>query len=536
MSRKKQEDQSTWQMPSMYAFVGEYGPFKAKGFDPIANTLVWLYNSGNETNDGECDESYPTPRQRQPRRHAMYPLMDPIQDLLLSSADDASSSRFTTVLVIDIHDMFDSRDEYKAALANETETVELTKKFGKKLLRLFQKLLLYKVAMAATGELCPLLLKMYKALEQIDASYNLEANNTISELWLLHPELSAKYVNTHLVVTAEQQQNGGGGVASQQKKQKKKPHKPKQKQEKQQKRKQHPVQLNLVYRSSASNRISALKPFFSTLGTELLVSDDGKTNNWFSVIAHRRDSVAPPESYSPARCNDLGKMMFVSQMRVEMNKLSKQSERKCSDVTTELLAILDTDKTNEEGAGISDIDWSTCERHVGALLLRGNRCVLVRSVSHEKKWEGMRIPSVVPHKHELGAPHEAAIRAVTEFAEVDASEMRVLPHVLPVALYAPNGQPILVDLYPLYAASEPPGYGDSDYDDGDEEDEDDPYDWYTFPKAMARLDKASVAALQSMALTLVQASTVGLVPSKWGGVFGQELQLRDSKNGILAIA
>ena len=536
MSRKKQEDQSAWKMPSLYAFVGEYGPYKAKGHDPIANTLVWLCNTGNdETNNGVGEESDPTPRKRQPRRHAMYPLMDPIQDLLLSGTDDASSSRFTNVLVIDTHDMFESHDEYKDALANEIETVELTKKFGKKLVRLFQKLLLYKVAMAATGELCPLLLKMYKALEQIDASYNLEVNNTVSELWLLHPKLSAKYVNTHLVMGADQSKSGGGGDATLQKRKQKKKMEPKQKkkQEKQtQTQKQHPVQLNLVYTASASNRIAVLKPFFSTLGTELLVGedDDGNTettNNWFSLIAHRRDSVAPPKPYSPARYNDLGKMMFVSKMKVEMNKISKQYERNCSNVTTELLAILDTDEANEEGTGsTSDIDWATCERRVGGLLLRGNRCILVRSVRQsEEDWEGMRIPTVVPHKHELGAPHEAAIRAVTEFAEVDASEITVLPHVLPVALYAPNGRPILVDLYPLYAVSEPPGYSDGEYDEGgvDEEDEDDPYDWYTFPKAMTRLDKGSVAALQSMALALVQASTVGVVPSKWGGVFGQEL-------------
>ena len=38
------------------------------------------------------------------------------------------------------------------------------------------------------------------------------------------------------------------------------------------------------------------------------------------------------------------------------------------------------------------IDWTTCERHAGALVLRGNRCVLVRSA----QWKGMRIPSVAP--------------------------------------------------------------------------------------------------------------------------------------------
>jgi hypothetical protein len=140
----------------------------------------------------------------------------------------------------------------------------------------------------------------------------------------------------------------------------------------------------------------------------------------------------------------------------------------------------------------------------------------------------MRIPSVVPHPHEN--PTEAAIRSVAEFAEVDESEIEALPNVLPVAIYAPDGRPIMVELHPLYAASAPPGYDEPDYEAyADEEDEDDLYDWYTFPRALGRLDSASGQALQCLALTLLQAAGVGLVPSKWGGVFGQELQL---KNGI----
>ena len=174
-------------MPSIHAFGGEYGPFKAKGFDPIEKTLIWLCNGGEDVDD--LEEQYK-------RRHAIYPLAGPIQDLLLSN----NETRFTTVLVIDINDMFESREESQEALDKETEKLELTKKFGKKLFHLFQKLLVRRVAIATRGELCPLLFKLYKALKDIDAIYQLEENNTISELWLLYPELSTKYINTHLVV------------------------------------------------------------------------------------------------------------------------------------------------------------------------------------------------------------------------------------------------------------------------------------------------------------------------------------------------
>jgi len=476
MSRKSGQDQSAWQMPSIYAFVGEYGPFKAKEFDPIEDTLIWLCNTA--TNDDD----------EMTRRHAMYPLAAPIQAMLVRQAE----SRFTTVLVVDLCDVFESLDEYYEALAKEEETVELTKALGKKLIRLFQKLLLHRVAMAAEGELCPLLLKVYKALERIDATYKLEENNTISELWLLQPELSTKYVNTQCVV-----EEGA-------------------------RHREYPVQLNLVYPSEATNKVSVLKAFFVNLGTEIVA--DGPINNWCFLVAQRKDAKRTPKEYDSEFCNDLGKMLFASEMKVEMNRYSKQYERKCTEMTPVLLAILEPDEDDGDGDAAGSIDWSTCEHHVGGLLLRGNRCVLARSIYHE--WEGMRIPSVVPYPEET--PHEAAIRAVEEFTEVDPCELRPLPHVLPVALYAPNGRPLRVDLYPLYANSPPPD------EVGDEEDEEDPYDWYTFAGAVARLDPASVSGLQTLSLALRQASRVGLVPSQWGGIFGQEWQ--DSTNGFPGVA
>ena len=71
MSRKSREDQSAWKMPTLYAFVGDYGPFKTKGYEPIENTLIWLCNSqkpDNVEDDG---------------RHDMFPLAGGIQQELL---------------------------------------------------------------------------------------------------------------------------------------------------------------------------------------------------------------------------------------------------------------------------------------------------------------------------------------------------------------------------------------------------------------------------------------------------------------------
>ena len=98
--------------------------------------------------------------------------------------------------------------------------------------------------------------------------------------------------------------------------------------------------------------------------------------------------------------------------------------------------------------------------------------------------------------------------------------------VQPVNIYVPGGRPVIVTVYPLQAASPPPP---GPLENADVEDEDDVYDWYTFPRAVSALqrsdDKATIIALKSLALGLRCAATAGVVPEKWGGVFGQELAL-----------
>jgi len=463
MSRKDREDQSAWKVPSLYAFVGEYGPYKVNGYEPIQTTLIWLCNS--QTNDDDDG------------RHAMHPLAGAAQELLLKQP----VSRFTTILVVDIKDIFENHDEYKETLTKEIEDEDLTKKCGKKLLKIFQKLLLKQVIVAAQGELCAVLLKLFQALHRVDS-------DLISELWLLHPELSTKYINTHLVKVNPRKFS---------------------------------AKLNVVSKPSSNSRVSVLKHYFP-IGTELTIAGDA--NNSFTTIAQSNDSMAPPEGYSPDYCNDLGKTLFMSQLKVEMNRSSKQYERHCIDITSDLMLVSlpPKDMEQKEETIMNVKDWSNCERHVGALVLRGNRCVLARSLSHE--WKGMRIPSVVPKPDE--SSHAAAVRAVVEFTEVEATEVRVLKHVLPVSIYAPNGRYILVELYPLYSTEPPP---DGPLEDADLEDDETPYDWYTYPNAIDKLDKPSITALQTMALNLVQAANVNLVPAKWGGVFGQESYLQDSK-------
>ncbi len=79
-----------------------------------------------------------------------------------------------------------------------------------------------------------------------------------------------------------------------------------------------------------------------------------------------------------------------------------------------------------------------------------------------------------------------------------------------------------MDLLPVYATAPPP---DGPLEDQDMEDEETTYDWYTLENAEKRLDDRSIAALRSLSFLLVEAANVGLLPCKWGGVFGQEMSV-----------
>ena len=70
------------------------------------------------------------------------------------------------------------------------------------------------------------------------------------------------------------------------------------------------------------------------------------------------------------------------------------------------------------------------------------------------------------------------------------------------------------------------------------EDDESPYDWYTFPNAVKVLKdecERSVAALKSISYILCEAATVGVLPSKWGGVFGQEFIAAPGMNDTVVV-
>jgi len=481
MSRKSRGDKSPWKTPSVYAFVGDYGPFRAKRFEPIEQVLVILYDKISRCASG-------------PQHHTMYDFAGQAQKRLLKSDDSTLGDQDTDtirngILVIDVRYMFDTDQELAASLKKETEdsNLTLTKGFGKSILRLFQRLHLRNIVLAAEGELCALALKLHKVLHEKDSGM-------ISELHLSCPVLTARFINTHL--GAPTQENG---------------------------KKTKPVDvtpLKLLV-ETMNSRVDILRGFFPSGTTE--IAGEEQTDNYllgFAPVSENSGNGEHPEckhGYDADYRSTLGQSLFATQITVEMNRYTKQYERNCEDITKSLTDMIDESHTETD---VKTINWSSCETHIGALVLRGNRCILVRSLQHE--WIGMRIPSLPRQPEE--SPADTIGRILVEFTEAGADDVTFLPQVLPVSVFAPNGRPILVHLYAAYATEPPPR--DSPLEP-DVEDDESTYDWYTYTNAMQKVDAASTTALQIMALNLVQCVKVGIVPTKWGGVFGQEMKMLD---------
>eukprot|EP00584_Thalassiosira_punctigera_P024831 CAMPEP_0172555256 /NCGR_PEP_ID=MMETSP1067-20121228/58321_1 /TAXON_ID=265564 ORGANISM="Thalassiosira punctigera, Strain Tpunct2005C2" /NCGR_SAMPLE_ID=MMETSP1067 /ASSEMBLY_ACC=CAM_ASM_000444 /LENGTH=963 /DNA_ID=CAMNT_0013343771 /DNA_START=275 /DNA_END=3163 /DNA_ORIENTATION=- len=492
MSRKAREDKSAWRVPSAYAFHGGYGPFRPHGHDPIEGTLVLLANTVSTKDDGgdrgngggTFDEGgviYSHPM----RRYAAQ-----AQEMLLRKTATNGSSQFSDFIVVDVADMVaddeeDKSDAMRDMIRKENSQPDLVKGFGRTLLRTLQRLELRNVVLMAEGEMCSVLLKLY-------ALYGAHTDRFAKEICMLRPVLPPEFVNAHLVPMGRRM-NGG---------------------------RRPPV--NLIFKDEASRdkRLGIVRCVFPEGTTNMLPG--GNVVSFFDAT----EGYAAAESnlgYDPDYCDEMGKSLFLSRLTVEMNRRTKQYERRSEDVTSDLMTVVERKNDPEESLDVSKFDWKVCERHVGALVLRGNRCVLVRSL--KGKWNGMRIPSVAVRDGE--SVEDAAVRAVVEQTEVDASEAATVDMISPITVYAPNGRPIVMKLLVLYATAPPP---DGPLEEADMEDDETPYDWYTYTNAVNRLDERSLAALRSLSFVLAEAADVGVLPCKWGGVFGQEIATSAAPN------
>ena len=86
-----------------------------------------------------------------------------------------------------------------------------------------------------------------------------------------------------------------------------------------------------------------------------------------------------------------GRRLRCAEVTVDMSPLTKQPEQRFVDVSLAEL-LRGNDDEADEPAAVCDAD-DKGEARVAALVVRGGRCILARSLKSPKAWEGMRLPS-----------------------------------------------------------------------------------------------------------------------------------------------
>lgn len=250
--------------------------------------------------------------------------------------------------------------------------------------------------------------------------------------------------------------------------------------------KKHSKDLHVIFPSESAQqkRLGVLQGAFRTVTPQ--VCED------FAVAvaqALRRDG-----------SGGMGESLWVSQLTIDVDPRSKQPRAEVVDITQDFQQGVEPEEVLEG-------------REVGTLVLRGCRCILVRSL--ESQWQGMRLPTTEATMEEDVV--QAARRCIEELCDVEGSEIEHLTQVPVIPLYREGRK---VELVCFRAVSPPSGA----LEDADFSDDEDLYDWYTWPRALQALQGRpdELRALHAAAVVLGNAVWAHVVAPEHGGVFGQE--------------
>eukprot|EP00040_Diaphanoeca_grandis_P003903 m.26343 g.26343 ORF g.26343 m.26343 type:complete len:1000 (+) comp15368_c0_seq1:220-3219(+) len=495
------EDQNNAELSSIKFWLASCGYNAPRAADTIAphSTLV-LWDGRGESTDGPS--------------HPLLRVCHVVQELLLGGGigGDAIDA---PIVIVDLRGLLGSMspEVFQEALDQEGFNLrELTRRIGKPIARALEKLFLKDATIIASGDLCQLLLKL---LCTTDSRGLAKREGAVKRVILLHPVLPKECVNALL-----------GGPSA-----------------------QYPrATMDVVYESKKleTKREPMIRHAFPLGRTLASPFQSGEAINLVSLIPTLDDDFFDPSSntsggeggnvyanakYQVERFDTLGRMCWFSELTVVMNKYTKQHEQEVENITQDIVEELLAPPPKSANDGTSEVAATTIdegENQIGAVILRGSRCVLVRSLATPAAWKGMRIPCVVPIEGE--SPEITALRAVSSLCDIEGeTEVRLLPFIPPVALYRGLTQVSMV--YTFYAVSAPP---EGPLEDADIEDEEDVYDWYTYPRAMDRAEPASKQTLQTLAMALRAAAAAGHLASKWGGVFGQEMEFHGRTTSIVS--
>ncbi len=221
-----------------------------------------------------------------------------------------------------------------------------------------------------------------------------------------------------------------------------------------------------------------------------------------------------------------GRRLRCAEVTVDMSPLTKQPEQRFVDVST--ADILRGDDEADKPVAACDAD-DQGEARVAALVVRGGRCILARSLKSPKAWEGMRLPSApAVGEDTLSGARRAIAAQLGVDVEDQGDQMAPLDNMPQLTLYRASGG---VTNVVFMKALQPPVEPQEDYDLSDDEDD---YDWYTITRALPRVDAPTACLLRTAAFALSAAVEAGVVAKTWGGVFGDELVAAVAGDALVA--
>ena len=463
--------------------------------------------------------------------HALSELAVVAQQAMLGDDDGADDDAPPAVVVLDLSPLVDAAGA-AAALDVEGRSMGALGAVGKPAARALDKLIasgMREVTLVACGGAAQLLLRL---ISSRTAERGVRPG-AVRRAVLVHPRLPGACVNAHL--------SGGGGVggvggasAS---------------------GVGGAERLDVLFEdpAAAARRLAALRWAFpqgsacSCAGTRAALLAHALLEARLAAAAATAGDAAAgdaaplrlssPSLHDPEQMDGLGRTLWLGRLRFELSRATKQHEAILEDAMPALQqlpplqlapaapaapaaptaagaptalvapaaspfaapAALAAAGEASGGAAAAGADagasWEAEACEVGALVLRGSRCVLVRSLEARPLWRGMAIPTIRPRR---GESHRAAAkRAACLHCEVDyPEELLDLPQLPPACVYGAGG--VRTDIFLLYTAVAPPP---GPLEAVDVIDEADCYDWWTWPREPHSLLSLALAPTPTLSLT-----------------------------------
>ncbi|CAE7372022.1 unnamed protein product [Symbiodinium natans] len=366
------------------------------------------------------------------------------------------------VVVVDLSPACSATDSVAKVLDDEGAAEKLGKGLTTKAARAIERLCLKGATLVASEGTSQLALKLLSSSRILPGS--------IKKLVLVHPRLPASCINFTLTPKTKYAEH-----------------------------------LDVIFDSESAQqrRLDVLNGAFKTVTPHICTEPSSAMS--FSLRASLSKGPGPGES---DETDDLGESLWVCHLTIELDPRSKQPRAELEDITLEFQA------PEPEGHGEAvHSDDATDGAEVAALVLRGSRCLLVRSL--EGNWQGMRIPTIEAEPNEDTV--QTARRCIEELCDVEGSEVEQILALPPLPLYKSYRCVKMI----CFRAVHPPSGSPEDADVSDHED---PYDWYTWPRALRALQGRphEVRALHAVAIVLSNALEAGIIHKEYDGVFGQE--------------